>query len=271
MYRIGEFSLITKVPVKTLRYYHDCGLLEPDYIDDDSKYRYYKDAAIERLKRIKQLRLLDFSIAQIKELLEKDPEGQDIQSIVHKKLTEIQDKVRQYQEIEEELNILMTDFQVEQTSMQEKEKYQIQKITLEPILIAGIRFQGTYQEIGGKFKQLMKAVWRYQVGKPIGLDYDSEYKELDADIEAAIAVKKPVAIEGIHCRILPGGNALRVFHKGAYTELNSTYKKLFKYANENALVYVPPAREMYHKGPGFIFPRSAKKYITEIQLPVIAS
>ena len=38
---IGEFSKVTGVSIKALRYYHEAGILIPAYIDQDSGYRYY--------------------------------------------------------------------------------------------------------------------------------------------------------------------------------------------------------------------------------------
>ncbi len=38
---IGDFSQITHLSVKTLRHYHEAGLLEPADVDPQSGYRYY--------------------------------------------------------------------------------------------------------------------------------------------------------------------------------------------------------------------------------------
>ena len=49
MFSIGEFSIISRLSVKALRYYHDEGILIPDYIDDETGYRYYRNASVEYL------------------------------------------------------------------------------------------------------------------------------------------------------------------------------------------------------------------------------
>ncbi len=41
MYKIGEMSKLCGLPVKTLRYYDQLGLLAPDRIDPFTGYRYY--------------------------------------------------------------------------------------------------------------------------------------------------------------------------------------------------------------------------------------
>jgi DNA-binding transcriptional MerR regulator len=52
MLKIGEFSKLARVSVKTLRYYADLGLLKPAYVDRYSGYRYYALEQLPRLNRI---------------------------------------------------------------------------------------------------------------------------------------------------------------------------------------------------------------------------
>jgi hypothetical protein len=52
MFTIGEFSKITGLSVKTLRFYHEEGLLVPTAIDDQSGYRYYDGSLAEIARTI---------------------------------------------------------------------------------------------------------------------------------------------------------------------------------------------------------------------------
>ena len=67
MYKIGELSKLSKIPVKTLRYYDSEGILEPDYIDDFTGYRYYDAAKLSDCYRILALKELGFSLNEIKD------------------------------------------------------------------------------------------------------------------------------------------------------------------------------------------------------------
>lgn len=42
MYRIGEFSILSKTTIKTLRYYEKEKLLVPSFIEQENGYRYYE-------------------------------------------------------------------------------------------------------------------------------------------------------------------------------------------------------------------------------------
>lgn len=62
MIRIGLFSKLSQVPVKTLRYYNEIGLLEPAEIDSFTGYRYYSVTQLPRLNRILALKDLGLSL-----------------------------------------------------------------------------------------------------------------------------------------------------------------------------------------------------------------
>ena len=64
-YKIGEFSKIVDIPVKTLRYYDECDVLKPSKIDTFTGYRYYSDDDIIDCEFIKMLKSLDFTLDEI--------------------------------------------------------------------------------------------------------------------------------------------------------------------------------------------------------------
>ena len=69
MYKIGELSKLSKIPVKTLRYYDREGILFPDYIDPLSGYRYYNAIKLSDCYRIVSLKELGFHLSEIREIL----------------------------------------------------------------------------------------------------------------------------------------------------------------------------------------------------------
>ena len=58
MYKIGELSKLSKIPVKTLRFYDNEGILPPDSIDPFTGYRYYNAAKLMDCYRIVALKEL---------------------------------------------------------------------------------------------------------------------------------------------------------------------------------------------------------------------
>lgn len=66
MIKISEFSKLTGVPVKTIRYYEELGLIKPAEIDAWTGYRRFDEKNAEQLLRIIYLKKLGFTLAEIK-------------------------------------------------------------------------------------------------------------------------------------------------------------------------------------------------------------
>src|ERR1700761_3931636 len=72
---VGQFATMTHLSVKTLRHYHDVGLLEPARVDADTGYRYYSLDQLPDAALIRRLRNLQMPIPEIRSvLLSSDPE-----------------------------------------------------------------------------------------------------------------------------------------------------------------------------------------------------
>lgn len=67
MLKIGEFSKLTGVPIRTLRYYDEIDLFKPAEIDLFTDYRYYNEEQIEDLELINKLKSVGFTLEEIKQ------------------------------------------------------------------------------------------------------------------------------------------------------------------------------------------------------------
>ena len=68
MYRINEISKLTNISIRTLQHYDNIELLKATK-KGDSNYRYYTDEDIEKLYQIMLLKELDFSLREIKSIM----------------------------------------------------------------------------------------------------------------------------------------------------------------------------------------------------------
>ena len=66
---IGEFAQLTQLSVRTLRRYHEGGLLAPATVDPDSGYRYYTAEQIPAAQIIHRLRELGMPLREVGEML----------------------------------------------------------------------------------------------------------------------------------------------------------------------------------------------------------
>ena len=66
---VGEFSRMTHLSVKTLRHYHQVGLLEPAEVNPHTGYRYCTTAQIPAVQVIRRLRDLEMPVPEVKAVL----------------------------------------------------------------------------------------------------------------------------------------------------------------------------------------------------------
>jgi DNA-binding transcriptional MerR regulator len=82
MLKIGDFSRLGQVTVKTLHHYDDLGLLHPAHIDASTSYRYYTLEQLPRLHRIMALKELGLFLEQIGLLLDKELSTEQIRGML---------------------------------------------------------------------------------------------------------------------------------------------------------------------------------------------
>ncbi len=265
-FSIGEFSKMTALSIKSLRLYHEKGILIPAKVDKFTGYRYYDEANYETAKSIRILKEYDFTLAEIKEVLEECRDESAILDYLVVKLSDIGRKIQRYKEISQQIELTIQHER--ERAMQINKEFQIEEKDVDTLLIAGYRMKGKYPDIGEGFKILGKVVGRHINGKAMALFYDSEFKEADADFEPCFPVRKGKSSDRISVRELKGGKCVSLIHKGPYETLGESYKKIFAYLNDKGYETLLPSREIYLKGPGMIFKGNPNNYLTEIIMPV---
>jgi len=117
LFKISVFSRLSKVSLKTLRYYDQIGLLKPRKVDHETGYRYYSADQLLEINRIFIYKELGFTLPQIIHLLHEDITFKDIQGMFKLKKSEIQRIIDMEQaklaRIEERMQLLESEGQVE--------------------------------------------------------------------------------------------------------------------------------------------------------------
>jgi MerR family transcriptional regulator, copper efflux regulator len=94
--RIGELSKRTGIPVRTIRYYEQIGLL-PEAERTDAGYRVFDDRHIQRARFVRRARRLGFSLDQIREILAGTNEDQtpcgSVRSVVQRNIQSIDKRI----------------------------------------------------------------------------------------------------------------------------------------------------------------------------------
>ena len=100
MFKISDFSKLSRVSAKALRYYDELGLLEPAQIDRFTGYRYYSIDQLPRLNRTLRVALKDLGLAleQIARLLDKELPPDQLRGMLMLKQAELQQQADELQE-----------------------------------------------------------------------------------------------------------------------------------------------------------------------------
>ena len=93
--KIGEFSQVSQVPIKTLRYYDEIGLLQPENTDPVNGYRYYSVDQLSRVQQIMSLKEIGLSLEQISKLIDDHLTADQIRGMLLLKRSEIEDHKRE--------------------------------------------------------------------------------------------------------------------------------------------------------------------------------
>ena len=263
-YRIGDFAIITRLTVKTLRYYHEEGLIEPSRIAFDSGYRYYNSELINTARIIGILREWGFSIREIREILQKYSDDSDLVEIVKKKKAEITEKIIKLKNIDKELSLLI-QYGKENENMKENQEIIIKDVN--EIRIISITYRGKYSDCGKYMGKLFKIAGSKVAGTVFNRYLDEGYEEI-ASVEVCLPVKKEIKNEVVENKVLPAGRVISTIYIGPYDKIGRAYQRLIDYRNKHSLIVTSHNREIYIKGPGMVFRGNPGKYVTELQMPI---
>ena len=119
MYKISEFSKITSLTVKTLRYYDDEGILKPSYRAENN-YRYYDDKDFQRARVVILLRDLDFSIAEMSDIIAHCDSPDDLSYYLTEKQDIITQQIKKQKELIQRIDLYLQPNEMEVGSMNYK-------------------------------------------------------------------------------------------------------------------------------------------------------
>lgn len=271
MFKIGEFSKLTRVSVKTLRFYDDQGLLAPADVDRYTGYRYYAAAQVPRLHRILFFKDLAFSLEEIRYLLTDEPDIQELAAMLKVKRVALDAQMRaaadRLARVEAHLTLIAKEKEMTAYDVVVKHLREERYVGLRAVI-------PSYPEQGPLWQELMAHLQRHGV-KPVGpcftMYHDECYKEKDVDAEVGEPIGAALCPETdrIKVRTLPDRTVAAAVHHGPYEGLNAAYRAIASWLEANGYHLCGPDREVYIVGCD----RSSHpaQYVTEIQIPITKS
>jgi predicted transcriptional regulator YdeE/DNA-binding transcriptional MerR regulator len=282
MIKIGDFSKLAHVSIKTLHHYDDLGLLKPAHIDRFSGYRYYTLDQLAALNRILALKDLGFALDQVAQLLGEDLSTAEMRGMLRLKQMELAERLEAEEarlaRVEMRLRQLEVDGSLPETEIAIKE------VPAQTVLLAQV--VAASEEAIFPARQSLHALLQNHLAmarlKPVtpwfSLLEDLPYEETDLELTLAVGVdlrsgQRAGDWQGTPVRLQELGtvpNMASVVHTNDYATLSQAYTSLFGWTQANGYQVAGPFREIYLPETGVSAdPVSALQAgLFEVQCPV---
>lgn len=266
MLKIGEFSALSQISIKTLHHYDEVGLLPPMHVDSETGYRYYSASQLPRLQRILALKDLGFPLDHIATALDEGINADTLRGMLLLRRAEQQERVEEEVErlarLEARLKLI------------ELEGYMTNEVLLKevaPQWIASLRETiPAYRTIGALFGKLYGALGPLAAEGPgVALLHDTEYKDHDVDAEAGVYLMQARSVnESLRTYQLPAAIVASTVHHGAFDSIGAAYGSLLRWIETNGYRPDGPTRELFLH-VSMPVTREDASNVTEIQIPVV--
>lgn len=270
MFRIGEFSRVSMVPVSALRYYDTIGLLAPAVVDEASGYRYYEAAQLPTLNRILALKDLGLSLDEIGDVLAEHLGPAELRGMLVLKRTEIGRRVTEVQaqlaRVEARLHLIEKEGAMPDQEVIVK--------TIEALHGLAVReVVPSTEGIGELIQDAIAGVFRggrQLTAGPVVVYHDLEFSPdaIDTEVVCPVGAYEGGPLETpagrkLVMQTVDGGLAAVIVHVGPYEELAGTYQTLGAWIETHGYHISGPVQETYLTGPDEPGPP-----VTEIRMPV---
>lgn len=267
LFSIGDVAKLFHLSVSSLRHYEAAGLLQPEWVDPQTGYRYYSTRQFEVLNTIRYLRALDMPLPEIADFLRDRDVGRMEEKLRLQRETVIR-KQQELRRIERKIENRLQQLHTAQTCPLD---------TVELVEAAACRI-----------------VWMESSMKIEGyLDMETWIRKLDSsDVEAVVFLGKVgVSLSGEHLRQgrytpydgiflvldeednyngevqqLPQALCVRIRFRGSHAQAPEQYEKLTAYIAAHQMEVAGFSREITMIDYGLT--NDLQKFITEISIPV---
>lgn len=261
---IGDFSRVTFLSVKTLRYYHRAGLLEPADVDPVTGYRRYTCAQIPIAQVIRRFRDLEMPLDDIGRVL-RAPDQTTRSQLIAAHLARLEEALVETQRAVASLRDLL-EHPAPSAVIEHRRVPATPAAAITSTVDVGdllVWYQGAIGEIAAT----LSAHGIVAIGPPGGVYANELFADERGDATLFLPVIDEVrAVGRVAPMSVPGAELAVITHKGSHADLDLSYGALATYVNEHALAVDGPIREYYLVGPHDTDDESA--WTTEIGWPI---
>src|SRR5580693_6276388 len=244
---IGDFSRVTFLSVKTLRYYHRLGLLEPAEVDPLSGYRRYTNAQIPIAQVIRRFRDLDMPLDDIGSVL-RAPDQTTRSQLIAAHLNRLEETLTETQRAVASLRELL-EHPSRSAVIEHRRIPATQTAAVRSTVEVG-DLPAWYQGAMGEIQGTLSAQGIVASGPPGGIYAYELFTEERGDATLFFPVTGEVRPVGRVGPIwVPGAELAVIVHNGSHDDVDRSYGALATYVSEHAIAVEGLIREYYLVGP----------------------
>ena len=266
--KIGEFSRLMQVTVKTLRHYEQKELLIPDEVDEWTGYRYYSITQMLKLNSIRQLQQLGFTLEEIRELYDNEYHTPSVEQLTKK----IEDTEKQLKRLMTRRSQLL-EWMDSRKKIKIMEKFSIESLP-EVIVATHREVIPDYAALGllcvntiGPEMQRLGCKCPAP-GYCFTIEHNKEYSPSDIDIEYCEQVEEMGTDSSIirfkQLDAVP--KALCMKHVGPYERFYESFTEAFAYMEQHGYRIAGHPRTCYIDGVWN--QEDPEKWLSIIQIPI---
>ncbi len=261
---IGNFSQATHLSVKTLRHYHETGLLEPAHVDPQTGYRHYTTDQIPIAQVIRRFRDLDMPLNEIRSVLTA-PDVQTRNALIAAHMQRLENDLARTQQAVASLRNLL-EHPAPRTDIGRRSVNRVAAVAISEIVDAQDALAWFYGALG-ELHAALAAQFLTATGPAGGIFSNALFSHARGEATMFIPCEGTVrAIGRIAAYVVPAVELATIVHEGSYTDVDLAYGSLAAHVTQHALAVDGPLREYYLVGPHDTPEKSAWR--TEIGWPV---
>ncbi len=272
--QIGELAEKCGVSVQTIRYYSKIGLLKPDYIDEQTNYRYYSPDKSFLIVNTLLLKSAGFKLSEIKEFFKKGTIKEVIKTY-NSKLSRINQDINKLYETRTQVEYYLKFFSLmleQDTNYKTTEFNKITTIEIPDKKIIYVRDEilFDYPTTMLIYNQLIKRIFeiKAEVDNHILSIFHHDYKDLyhkKINFELAMEIQNNINHKD-YIRTIPGKKYIKCLHKGKYPSSIQTYNEMLEYADKTELKQSGPV--MHYLLVPIASAKQPENTVFEIYMPV---
>jgi DNA-binding transcriptional MerR regulator/effector-binding domain-containing protein len=245
---VGDFSRATHLSIKTLRHYHQVGLLEPTAVNPDTGYRYYSAGQIPTAQVIRRLRDLEMPVADVKAVLAaQDAPARN--SLITAHLGRLEAELAQTRAAVESLrNLLQPPDRA--TAIEHRSVPATAAAAIGAMVERG-DVLAWWQGALGELRATVRAQGLHATGPSGGVYASALFQHDRGEATVFIPVQGPVRPIGrVTALVVPAAELAIISHHGSLADADLSYAKLGSYATTHEISIDGPLREYYLRGIG---------------------